>query len=65
MGLEEAICMATAPFTRATTRQKHGAVRLPFRVVCDTFGPGRAFVQARVKLMLAEIEADAWPRLLR
>jgi|1186.fasta_scaffold13260_4 hypothetical protein len=42
------------------------ALRLPFfRVVGGSIVLGRAFVQARVQLMLAEVEADAWPRLLR
>src|SRR3954447_6709536 len=36
-----------------------------FRVVGGRIVLGRAFVQARVQLMLAEVEADAWPRLLR
>ena len=35
------------------------ALRLPFRVLGDTFGPGRAFVPSRVQLMLVGMEADA------
>jgi hypothetical protein len=64
----EAVVMlyGRSPFVRdmmrpgrdATTLQKQGAVRLPFRVVGDTFVLGRAFVQARMKSRLAEIEAD-------
>jgi hypothetical protein len=42
----------------AATPQKQGAVRLRFRVACGSIVPGRAFVQARVQSMLAEIEAD-------
>src|SRR5215207_9596451 len=40
------------------------ALRLPFRVLCDPFGPGRAFVPSRVQWMLVGREADAWPYLL-
>src|SRR4051812_4633502 len=49
---------------RAATRKKREALRLPFRVLRDTFGPGRAFVQSRVQSMLVGMEADAWPYLL-
>jgi hypothetical protein len=31
---------------------------LPFRVLCDIFGPGRAFVPSHVQLMLVGRETD-------